>query len=315
MKHTNLFPAFAVLIAAPAYAIEAPPDDAPPPAEVAPAAGPDAEPLPAPNEAAEAAYLGVVSGRVPDMLAAHLKLEPGSGIVLQAVMPGSPAAQAGLALHDVITSVDGQPVGTSEDLTARVNAHRPGEVMRIDLIREGKPQQVEAKLDKRPADLAQPQFQPLDQLNLDGIPKDFADRVRRMIEGNLGEPMQGFGNHFNEVPPEIDDAMKELRKRMLDAVEGVPEAKDRNAGGIRIHHGATIRMMDNEGSIEVKSADGGKEITVRDPQGKIVWTGPWDTEQDKAGAPEDIRQRIERLNFDEHGNGLRFHWRGQGFGP
>jgi hypothetical protein len=73
--------------------------------------------------------------------------------------------------------------------------------------------------------------------------------------------------------------------------------------------------MDDQGSIELKAVDGGKEITVRDPQDQIIWSGPWDTEQDKAAAPDDVRQRIERLNFDGQGNGLRLQFRGNGIDP
>jgi hypothetical protein len=36
----------------------------------------------------------------------------------------------------------------------------------------------------------------------------------------------------------------------------------------------------------------------------MLFEGPWDTEQDKAAAPEDIRERIEGMN-----QGNRFHFR------
>jgi hypothetical protein len=56
-------------------------------------------------------------------------------------------------------------------------------------------------------------------------------------------------------------------------------------------------MMDDQGSIELKTADGGSEIRVTDNAGKEVWSGPWDTDQDKAAAPPAIRKRVERLNI------------------
>jgi hypothetical protein len=70
-------------------------------------------------------------------------------------------------------------------------------------------------------------------------------------------------------------------------------------------------MMDDQGSVEIKSNDGSKEVTIRDKGNNITWTGPWDTEQDKAAAPEDVRTRVERLNFDTKfkGNGLRLQMR------
>jgi len=304
MKSISIITLTAGFAALPVLAIEAPPDDALPPAEVAPA------PAEAPVEKAGIAYLGVVSAMVPEMLAEHLGLRAGEGIVVNAVMPDGPAAKAGLAAHDVITRVAGEPVGSSDELTAKVAARKPGETIRLDVIHQGKPGGIDVMLGTRPEQFAAPQPQPLDQLNLDGIPKELADRVRRMIEGNLGEMRLDFEKGVEEAAPQIEDAMRQMRERLGKAMEGmkIPEFPE-NPGGIEIHQGATFRLMDDQGSIELKSIEGGKEITVRDKDDQIIWSGPWDTEQDKAAASEDIRRRVERLNFDAGANGLRLNFR------
>ncbi|MFZ9936597.1 MAG: S1C family serine protease [Luteolibacter sp.] len=302
-------PSLAVLLASPVIAIEAPPDDAPPPPELAPAgeaAGPQEDPAPA------RAYLGVVAEQVPEMLAAHLGLDAGSGIIVRAVMPDSPAAKAGLEVHDVITRFAGDPVACADDLTTAIQGCKPGEAVHLDLIRRGEQQKLDATLGNRPADLAGPAVRPLDQLNLDGIADPFAERVRRMLEGKPGEPMPGFGQGIHDIPADIDQAMRDLQDRMRQMVEEMPDHPE--AGRIRMNHGTTFRLMDEEGSIEIKSIEGGKEVTVRDPQGSITWSGPWDTEQDKAGAPEDVRRRVERLNLEDHANGLRLKFRQGGIG-
>ena len=114
-----------------------------------------------------------------------------------------------------------------------------------------------------------------------------------------------------EIAPKLEAEMHEMKQRMEKAMQGlnglnVPPAAP---GGprIEVQQGATIRLMDEQGSIELKSNDGGKEVTIRDKDNKISWNGPWDTDQDKAAAPEDVRQRMERLNLDSkfQGNGLR----------
>lgn len=308
----SITPALGALLVLPSFAIEAPPDDAPPPADITRPAAQDQAAAPVPQDASSA-YLGVVAEKIPEMLASHLNLDAGHGIVLRAVMNDSPAAAAGLRIHDVITKVADRPVASSDELTASIREKNPGEVIKLDIIRNGKPQQSEVTLGKRPADLAAQPEMPLDQLNLDGIPEDFANRVRKMIEGNLGERMMDFGEGIHDVAPDIDRAMQDMRKKMRDAMDAVPDMEI--PGGIRINQGATFRLMDDEGSIELKSVDGGKEITARDPQGKITWTGPWDTEQDKAGAPEEVRRRVERLGFEEQANGIRLRWNRGGNDP
>jgi hypothetical protein len=58
-------------------------------------------------------------------------------------------------------------------------------------------------------------------------------------------------------------------------------------------------MADANGSVELKSNKDGKEAIVRDPDDEITWSGPWDTEQDKAAAPPEVRERIDALNMDK----------------
>ena len=47
---------------------------------------------------------------------------------------------------DVIVSVDGKPVRTVEDLLSEVEAHQPGETVRVGIIRQGKTVEVPVKL-------------------------------------------------------------------------------------------------------------------------------------------------------------------------
>ena len=68
---------------------------------------------------------------------------------------------------------------------------------------------------------------------------------------------------------------------------------------------STIRMMDDKGSVEIKSTGEATEVTVRDKANEIIWSGPWDTEQDKAAAPDEVRERIEKRNI---GGGLKLQF-------
>lgn len=299
-----------------APAIEAPADDAPPPPPAPGEAKPaEAKPAPAAKEE-DTAYIGVVSSPVPEMLADHLGLQPGEGIVVRAVMPDGPAAKAGLGENDVITQFAGNAVGTPEDLTREVRSCKPGDAIKIDVIQKGKAAVLDLTLGTRPKGADQLGMMPLDQLQLDGIPPEFADRVRGLIEGNLGDLPLDAEDGPAEVAPQMDKAMREIRERMKMAMENAqridPPAQPGIQGQLRVQQGATIRLMDEHGSIELKSNEGSKEVTLRDKENKVTWNGPWDTEQDKAAAPEDVRQRIERLNIDNgfQGNGLRFEMRG-----
>jgi hypothetical protein len=82
-------------------------------------------------------------------------------------------------------------------------------------------------------------------------------------------------------------------------------------GGGELQQMSSFRLQDDQGSVEMKSNGDGKEVTLRDKLGEVTWSGPWDTEQDKAAAPADVRERVERFSFGENGgiNGMRFNLR------
>jgi serine protease Do len=65
------------------------------------------------------------------------------GVVVDSVQPGSPAERAGLRLGDVITSVDSRPVADGDDLLGVVSQTAPGARLRVDFLRESKPQTTE----------------------------------------------------------------------------------------------------------------------------------------------------------------------------
>jgi putative serine protease PepD len=87
-------------------------------------------------------FLGVSSG------------EPTSGrggAVIQEVTPGTPAADAGLQVGDLVIELDGQAVTGTDDLVGRIRDHQPGDKVTLKVVRDGKEQNVTATLADRPA--------------------------------------------------------------------------------------------------------------------------------------------------------------------
>jgi len=63
-----------------------------------------------------------------------------SGALVDGTLPGSPGALAGLTQGDAITGVDNTPVKSSTDLSSALQAHHPGDVIRLQWIdRNGTP--------------------------------------------------------------------------------------------------------------------------------------------------------------------------------
>jgi putative serine protease PepD len=86
------------------------------------------------------AYLGVEIGDTS-----------GSGVYVQSVTAGGPAAKAGLKAGDVITSVNGQPTPTVDDLTSVVSEIKPKKTVSLEIVTQsGKHETVHLTLGEFP---------------------------------------------------------------------------------------------------------------------------------------------------------------------
>jgi serine protease Do len=73
-----------------------------------------------------------------------------SGAWVRVVVPGGPAASAGIERNDIIVAVDGAPVGYSSQLQQRIVAHRPGDEVTLTLYRNRRRMEVEVELGESP---------------------------------------------------------------------------------------------------------------------------------------------------------------------
>ncbi|GAA3173809.1 trypsin-like peptidase domain-containing protein [Blastococcus jejuensis] len=69
------------------------------------------------------------------------------GALVLNVEPGSPAEAAGIEEQDIVIAVDGEPVGSSEELVVAVDAFEPGDTITIEVVRGGGSREVQATLE------------------------------------------------------------------------------------------------------------------------------------------------------------------------
>ena len=74
----------------------------------------------------------------------------GPGALVADVVPGAPAARAGVQVGDTITGVAGKDIRAPEDISAGIENRRPGDEIEIQLRRAGDDQTVRVTLGTRP---------------------------------------------------------------------------------------------------------------------------------------------------------------------
>ncbi|MBS1860353.1 MAG: trypsin-like peptidase domain-containing protein [Actinobacteria bacterium] len=114
---------------------------------------------------AEYAYLGVSTQPLYPQLADKLGLDTEFGALISTVVPGGPAAKAGLrggdgtirfqaaeyeTGGDVIVAVEGDEVTQPDSLIELIDEKQPGEKVKLTILRDNKKQDIEVTLGKRP---------------------------------------------------------------------------------------------------------------------------------------------------------------------
>jgi S1-C subfamily serine protease len=115
------------------------------------------------------AFLGISGGTITPDLAKALNLAVEEGVIVQSVVKGGPADQAGIEAGntsatidgaevtlggDVITEVDGKKVTGMDEIVELVNEAEPGQELEMKILRDGSTKSVTVKLGDRPDSVA-----------------------------------------------------------------------------------------------------------------------------------------------------------------
>ena len=226
------------------------------------------------GEMEPATFLGVEASRVSATLSEQLGLPPGFGLVINNVVPDSPAVGA-LKPHDIITKLNDQQLIAVTQLSVLVRSFKEGDLITLSYIRGAKPATVQVKLTTR--DL--PKLSVTDDF---GGPRMFhtedVDHVLGVLGGGApGGPPPGAGEHR---------VFKFGRQSTMMAPGN-----------------STLVFSDDSGSLELNAEQGKRTLTAKSPKGAVIFSGPIETPEQRAALPEEMRVRLEKL---EEGEDLRF---------
>ena len=98
------------------------------------------------------AFIGIAAQQtaLPRRLQHAAGLTQESGVMIATIEAGSPSDKAGLAVGDIILSLDGVAATGADDLIRMLNAEKIGRSVEIDTLHQGARRQVSVKPEERP---------------------------------------------------------------------------------------------------------------------------------------------------------------------
>jgi len=255
-------------------------------------------------------YLGVETSQVPDVVSEQLGLAKGLGLVVEYVAPNGPAASAGIQQNDILKMLNDQILIEPSQLRKLLQTFPDGTEVTLTILRKGKEQKITVKLAKKEV----PQRHSL-------IPGGDQDWHWDFDEtGDLGDHMQELKEHVQELKGQLKEQLGAqkgiIRGAVIQAHEAARRAREdarRAAGEIRILSrdngalratkidlgNAQIVLSDDKGELKLENVDGRKLLTIKDPQGKLMFSGSVETQEDLDKLPADVRQRYEKLQQND----------------
>ena len=249
-------------------------------------------------------FLGVETSQVPDVVSEQLGMAKGLGLVVEYVVPNSPAASAGVQQNDILKMLNDQILIEPSQLRKLLQTFSEGTDVTLTILRKGQEQKITVKLTKK----EMPQRHSLMPGGNHDMHWDFDET------GDVGEQMQELKEQLKE---QLGDTQRGIiRGAVIQAHEAAKRAREdarRAAREIRILSNdngalkatkidlgkAQIVFCDGKGEMKLENRNGKKLLTAKDPQGKLLFSGPVETKEDLDKVPADVRERYERLKQND----------------
>ena len=167
-------------------------------------------------------YIGATIQNFTPELAEAQGLDKQKGAIVSDLVPGGPSAKGGLLPGDVVVAINGVAVKTSTELTREVAKNGPGDVLKLDVIREGKHRIIEVRSGVRPSE------------------KDLASNDNTPGGGGRAEPSTPPAAHPSVLGMALGPLDEAMRRRLNAppelrgvVVESIDQTSDAGQKGLR----------------------------------------------------------------------------------
>jgi len=240
-------------------------------------------------------FLGVETSEVPSVVSEQLGLAKGFGLVVDYVVPDGPAAAAGVQQNDILKMLNDQILTEPGQLAKLVRSYSEGTNVTLTILRKGTERKLTVKLAKRevPSHAGPPGFEK--RWHFDHDFGQLRNEIRD-LQQQLGDANQGM------IHDAVERAHREVMRAKEEAARAARQIRIRTTddnGALKTTRidlaKAQIVFSDAQGEMRIDSVDGKKVLTAKDPQGRLLFSGPIESKEDRDKMPAEVRLRFEKL--------------------
>jgi len=170
-------------------------------------------------------YIGATIQNFDEDMAAAQGMAGQKGAIVAELTPGAPADKAGLVAGDIVLSVNGVRVKSSAELTRQVATAAPGDLLRLQVIRDGKPRTFDIRSGVRPSE-AQLAAGPAGSGGTGPGPARPAPAPGQAILGMMVTPLDDAGRRRAGLPADVRGLIIGAVERNSDAASKGLQAND-----------------------------------------------------------------------------------------
>src|SRR5437899_755638 len=193
-------------------------------------------------------FLGVETSSVPPVVCDQLALAKGFGLVVDYVVPDSPAAAAGIQQNDILKMLNDQILTEPDQLAKLVRSFAEGTNVTLTILRKGQEQKISVKLSKKE------------------VPEHDSWLPRHRHGGNWNSNDLGdLGDQMRALKERLGDSQHDvIRDAVMTAHEAARHARDNARRAMD-----EVRILSNDdGALKTTKIDIGKaHIVFSDDKG------------------------------------------------
>jgi len=215
-----------------------------------------------PGHTEKAAFLGIAATAPSPLVRSQLNLSRGTGLVVDRVEKDSPAAAAGVQSNDILQKLDDQLLINAQQLAVLVRSKKPGDEVKLTLLRAGKPTTLTAKLVEKEV----PVLEELQEPRLSAIVPDAV-----------------------EVDPEVVRKVRVIEDPASQTTQGATAT-------MKSTRSILATRQDDKYQITLTSDDGVKfHVVAKDLSGQPAYEGGADGDADFKAMPGDVAERVKAM--------------------